>query len=76
MMRFRYRPYAPKKALVDGHGVAIPAINAKHKIIIFKARSKLERDAWCWAINDEIERTARHHVSRELKSRQGGLADI
>ncbi|GJJ15604.1 hypothetical protein Clacol_009882 [Clathrus columnatus] len=71
-----YRSHAPRKTLKDGAEAAIPAINAKHNIIVCKARSKLERDSWCWAINYEIERTVRHHASRELRSREGGLVAL
>jgi len=44
---------------------AIPQLNAKHGLLILKARSKLERDAWCWALNSEIERIVRTKVDRE-----------
>jgi len=33
--------------------------NSKHKLLILKARSQMERDAWCWALNAEVERTVR-----------------
>lgn len=54
-----------------------PNLNAKRKVIVLKTRSKLERDAWCWAINMELERLARVHADREDAARNaGGVAEI
>lgn len=69
---FRYRPHDVKRTFTSEDNAPIPAINAKHKIIVVKARSKLERDHWCWAVNEEIERIARRNVDRELRLHQGG----
>jgi hypothetical protein len=40
--------------------------------LIFRARSKLERDRWVWAINAEMERQVREHVEAEEVMRQYG----
>lgn len=53
-------------------GVSVPLLNAKHKILVFKARSRLERDAWCWALNCELERIARAHADSEKVIREAG----
>jgi len=45
--------------------------NSKHKLLILKARSQMERDAWCWALNAEVERTARASAQREERLRRG-----
>lgn len=52
--------------------VEIPALDAKRKIGVFRARSKLERDAWLWAINSEIEKVARTAREREDAIREAG----
>ncbi|WVQ96460.1 hypothetical protein IAU59_003565 [Kwoniella sp. CBS 9459] len=41
-------------------------------LLIFRARSKLERDRWVWAINAEMERQVRAHVKQEEALRQYG----
>ena len=50
---------------------AIPPLSAKRKVALFKTRSKLERDAWCWASNTEIEEIA-HLGSAEILMRKMG----
>ncbi|EJD50692.1 hypothetical protein AURDEDRAFT_83726 [Auricularia subglabra TFB-10046 SS5] len=51
-----------------------PKLNAKRSILVLKARSKLERDAWCWALNCELERIVRSNQLREKRVREiGGL---
>lgn len=56
---------------------AIPRLSAKRKVLVCRARSKLERDAWCWALNCEIERLVRASRAREQKARkEGALADL
>lgn len=42
-------------------------------LLIFRARSRLERDRWIWAINAEMERQVRAHVGVEEKARQYGV---
>jgi hypothetical protein len=34
-------------------------LRVKRKLVVFRTRSKLERDAWCWAISCEIEKLTR-----------------
>ncbi|KJA24061.1 hypothetical protein HYPSUDRAFT_136823 [Hypholoma sublateritium FD-334 SS-4] len=51
---------------------SVPGLSAKNKVLIFKTRSMLERDAWCWAINAEIEKIVRTQKSREEKLRETG----
>ncbi|ORY24284.1 Pleckstrin homology domain-domain-containing protein [Naematelia encephala] len=41
-------------------------------LLIFRARSKLERDRWVWGINAEMERQVRSHVKQEEALRQLG----
>ncbi|KAG5648284.1 hypothetical protein DXG03_004854 [Asterophora parasitica] len=50
----------------------VPALSAKRNLLVFKTRSKLERDAWCWALNCEIEKLARSQKEREAKLRETG----
>lgn len=52
--------------------LGIPALDAKHKMLVLRARSRLERDAWCWALNAEIERLVRVYSSREQAVRNDG----
>jgi hypothetical protein len=39
---------------------------------VFRARSKLDRDSWAWAINWEIERLVRRRREREERLRGFG----
>ncbi|CAE6461333.1 unnamed protein product [Rhizoctonia solani] len=50
----------------------IAPLGGKHKLIICKARSRLERDAWCWVLNTEIERLSRMISMREKHMRNQG----
>ncbi|KAF9454744.1 hypothetical protein P691DRAFT_716543 [Macrolepiota fuliginosa MF-IS2] len=50
----------------------VPSLSEKHKLLVCRTRSKLERDAWCWALNIEIEKLTRKHAAREEKLRQTG----
>jgi hypothetical protein len=57
-----YRPGPVGAALADeAPPVAAPEprLARKHKLLVFRTRSKLERDAWCFALNTEIERLVR-----------------
>lgn len=69
-----YRPHAAPNNLLDGKTQAdvIPPLSSKKKVLVFRTRSKLERDAWCWALNCEIERIARNQREREIELRDGG----
>lgn len=52
----------------------IPPLAAKRKVSVYRTRSKLERDAWVWAIKAEIEKAVRGAQDRESKVREvGGL---
>ena len=51
---------------------AIPPLSAKRKVALFRTRSKLERDAWCWALNTEIEKMAYLNPQREIAMRETG----
>ena len=50
----------------------IPPLSGKRKVALFRTRSKLERDAWCWALNTEIEKVARDNSQREIRMRETG----
>ncbi|PFH53944.1 hypothetical protein AMATHDRAFT_740 [Amanita thiersii Skay4041] len=61
---FMIRYYPPPKPIIGGlytnnKADQVPSLSAKRKVVIFRTRSKLERDAWCWAINCEIEKSVR-----------------
>lgn len=58
---------------MDGSKLAFSPFNlkTKHRVLVLKARSKLERDAWCWALNTEIER-----LSRRTTGRGRGAQDV
>ncbi|RPD62431.1 hypothetical protein L226DRAFT_544250 [Lentinus tigrinus ALCF2SS1-7] len=57
----------------NNSGAEVPPLNAKRKVAIFRTRSKLERDAWVWAINVEIEKIVRASKEREEAVRQAGV---
>ncbi|KAG5650961.1 hypothetical protein H0H81_010399 [Sphagnurus paluster] len=63
---------APGQTNDAGSQQGLPALSAKRKLLVFRTRSKLERDAWCWALNCEIEKLARSHKQREAKLRSTG----
>ncbi|KIJ54719.1 hypothetical protein M422DRAFT_240799 [Sphaerobolus stellatus SS14] len=71
-----YRPHAMGKTMNDPTNASIPSLKSKHKVLLAKARSKLERDSWCWALNAEIERLSRMTKERELRSLEGGLTKV
>lgn len=50
----------------------IPNLSKKLKVLLFKTRSCLERDSWCWAINSEIEKIMRAQVKRESRLAEAG----
>ncbi|KAI0372157.1 hypothetical protein BV20DRAFT_940447 [Pilatotrama ljubarskyi] len=50
----------------------VPPLKAKRKAAVFRTRSKMERDAWVWAINVEIEKVARASREREEAVRRAG----
>ncbi|KAF5369386.1 hypothetical protein D9758_002548 [Tetrapyrgos nigripes] len=54
-----------------------PALDAKRKFAIFRTRSRIERDAWIYALNSEIEKVLRKRKEWEKKVRNdGGLMDL
>ena len=58
-------------------GAADIRLSAKRKLVVFRTRSKLERDAWCWAINCEIDKLVRAGREREERLREmGGLVNL
>ena len=50
----------------------VPSLSSRQKVLVFRTRSKLERDSWCWGINCEIERTVRIQREREDALRNNG----
>lgn len=50
----------------------VPSLNAAKKMMVFRCRSRIERDVWCWALNTEIEKLARGKRDREEKWRNVG----
>jgi len=61
--------YVPHKATQTGK---VPSLNAAKKTMVFRCRSRVERDVWCWALNTEIEKLARGKRDREEKWRNVG----
>ncbi|KDR82730.1 hypothetical protein GALMADRAFT_844524 [Galerina marginata CBS 339.88] len=51
---------------------SVPSLSAKNKTLVFRTRSLLEKDSWCWALNSEIEKIVRAQKSREEKLRETG----
>lgn len=49
-----------------------PLGKSGHHKIVLRARSKVERDSWAFALNAEMERLARKRMVREEKLRNGG----
>ena len=74
---YRHQPRGWKEKHDDGHTTdsplapltsnKIPRTQQKHKTLILKARSKLECDAWCWALNSELERVVRATGEKQEK---------
>ena len=70
-------PLAKGKGKSDHSPGGVPSLSAKRKLVVFRTRSKLERDAWCWAINAEIEKLVRAASQREERLREfGGLVSL
>jgi len=61
--------YVPHKVAQAGK---VPSLNAAKKMMVFRCRSRVERDVWCWALNTEIEKLARGSREREEKWRNVG----
>ncbi|KAH6912535.1 Pleckstrin homology domain-containing protein [Coprinopsis sp. MPI-PUGE-AT-0042] len=52
--------------------VAVPPLSAKRKVLVIRTRSRIERDAWCFALNTEIEKIVRVQREREEKLKETG----
>ncbi|KZO96514.1 hypothetical protein CALVIDRAFT_481392 [Calocera viscosa TUFC12733] len=73
-------PKPPENAMASAHVQEgegpqpshIPLFKDKNRLLICRARSKLERDTWCWALNVEIERLVRATMARERALREYG----
>lgn len=50
----------------------LPPLAAKRRVSVYRTRSKLERDAWVWAIKVEVEKTVRADREREARLRGAG----
>ncbi len=48
---------------ISGSVKDVPSLNGQQKMLVLRARSKLERDEWCWALNVEMERLVRLHAA-------------
>ncbi|KAH9042028.1 hypothetical protein EDB85DRAFT_1218171 [Lactarius pseudohatsudake] len=60
--------YVPRKM---AQAEKVPSLNVAKKVMVFRCRSRVERDVWCWAMNTEIEKLARERRDRE-KLRNAG----
>ena len=72
-----YRKKAPfvdttSSSVVGASQDGIHKLASKRKLVIYRTRSKLERDAWCWALNCEIEKMVRLTRVREERLRSNG----
>lgn len=56
----------------DKHYSPVPLGRAPAKTLIFRARSKLERDQWIWAIKQDMENQGRVHTERAKRIREDG----
>ncbi|KIJ64487.1 hypothetical protein HYDPIDRAFT_111813, partial [Hydnomerulius pinastri MD-312] len=66
-----------KAAAAANSSAPIPSLSAKYKTVVFRTRSKVERDAWCWALGCEIDKVVRINKDRERRIREaGGLMDL
>ncbi|VDC02434.1 unnamed protein product [Peniophora sp. CBMAI 1063] len=66
-----YYPHSFGAGMGEGKA-ATPTLGANRRTMVFRARSKVERDLWCWAINLEIEKVGRAQKDRELGLRNDG----
>ncbi|KAG6830694.1 hypothetical protein H0H92_015170 [Tricholoma furcatifolium] len=74
-----YYPQGPKSehknegdADMSKTAKSLPKLSGKRKLLVCRTRSRLERDAWCWALNCEIEKLVRVHKDREGMLRESG----
>ncbi|KAF8208836.1 hypothetical protein K438DRAFT_1917210 [Mycena galopus ATCC 62051] len=61
-----------KKQTDNSTNLRVPSLSSKRKVAVFRCRNKLERDAWCWALNCEIEKIVRVQKDREERMRNTG----
>ncbi|KAI0029172.1 hypothetical protein K488DRAFT_57005, partial [Vararia minispora EC-137] len=62
------------RADMDMNHAPVPTLGTTRSMLVCRARSRVERDLWCWALNTEIEKVARAHKDREEALRTtGGL---
>ncbi|KAF8271995.1 hypothetical protein EI94DRAFT_1678633 [Lactarius quietus] len=54
----------------------VPSLKAAKKMMVFRCRSRVERDLWCWAMNTEIEKLARERRDREELRSAGALIPL
>ncbi|KAH9047706.1 Pleckstrin homology domain-containing protein, partial [Lactarius hengduanensis] len=54
--------YVPRKM---AQAEKVPSLNVAKKVMVFRCRSRVERDVWCWAMNTQIEKLARERRDRE-----------
>jgi Pleckstrin homology domain len=52
--------------------MSVPPLSAKRKVLVIRTRSRIERDAWCFALNTEIEKIVRMQSEREEKLKETG----
>lgn len=71
-------PALPNPTQVEGEDKqppsqsTVPRLSTKREVVVFRTRSKLERDSWCWALNCEIEKIVRVQKDREERMRDTG----
>ncbi|KAJ7044004.1 Pleckstrin homology domain-containing protein [Mycena alexandri] len=65
-------PEGEDNAKPRGDAPRLPSLSSKRKLAVVRCRNKLERDAWCWALNSEIEKIVRIQQDREDKLRNTG----
>lgn len=66
MIWYRKQPILSKNSY---NTIPVKKMSSKPKMLICRARSQLERDAWCWALNSEMERVTRAAKKREEQVR-------
>ncbi|TFY79105.1 hypothetical protein EWM64_g4906 [Hericium alpestre] len=67
-----YFPHSVGAGQKAGTHATIPNLSAARKMLVFRTRSRVERDVWCWALNAEIEKVTRAAREREEKLRHAG----
>ncbi|KAI0056564.1 hypothetical protein BV25DRAFT_1813850 [Artomyces pyxidatus] len=61
----------------SGDSEKLPDLSSDRNLVVFRTRSRVERDVWCWALNTEIEKLARERRERERQLREaGGLVPL